>query len=81
VHRQEILFTKHILHRFLEAVEALGACIGIICLHHRCQLVVTHGIGTAIGKHIQKNIFRAQPEGVESAFLQRLQPSFDWYKV
>jgi len=59
VHRHDMRKSQHLLHSVLQAVEALAAGVGIVGDHHRPQLLVAHGVGAAVGQHVQENIFGA----------------------
>jgi hypothetical protein len=37
-------------------------------MQHGAHLLITHGIGTTVGEHIQKDILCVQKESIESSF-------------
>ena len=45
--------------------------------HHGGQLQVAHGVGSAVGQHVQIDIGRIHAVSIESALLQGLQSFFD----
>jgi len=43
--------------------------------------LVAHGVGAAVGEHVEKDVLGFQQEGVEASFLHRLFAPFDWTQV
>ena len=81
VYGKKILLAQNIKHSLLQTLERLRAGIGIVGVHHSCELVVAHSVGAAIGKHIEEYIAGAQTEGIETSLLHRLETTLDGYEV
>ena len=61
------MLSEHFPEGVFHPVKTLGSRIGIVGLKHGRNLVVTHGIGTTIGQHIQKDVLGIQQEGKTSS--------------
>ena len=46
---QQVFLTQYVFHSFLQTHERLRTRIGVVGAEHRRELVVAHGIGTAVG--------------------------------
>ena len=68
-----VLESQILFDRVQELVIALPASVGIVGNHHRRQLVIAHGVGAAIGQHVDEHVPRAEQEGVEAGFGDRPQ--------
>ena len=73
VGREKVFVTEDLTHRVEQPVEALRTGVGVVGLHHRGLLIVGHGIGAAIGKHVEKNVARAKEEGVVTCLFHCLE--------
>jgi len=60
---------KHFLNRIRQTKKTFTAGIGIIGLHHGSQLIIAHGIGAAVGEHIEKYIAGSQKKCVIPGIL------------
>ena len=57
---QQVLVAEDLLHRIRQLVEALRPGVGVVGLHHGRQLIVRHGVGAAVGQHVQKDVAGAK---------------------
>ena len=74
VSRQQILVAENLLHRIRQLVKALRAGIGVVGQQHGGLLIVAHGIGAAVGQHVQKNVAGTKKKCVVARFLHCLEP-------
>ncbi len=77
---QHVLCTEHLFHRSLHTIEGLGACIGIVSLHHGTKLQVAHGVDTRVGQHIHIDVLVLEQEGVVACLLNLLESVLHWQK-
>ena len=77
VHRHRPVEAHHLFHRGGEPREALRAGIGVIRHHHGAQLVVAHGVGAAVGQHVEEDVAGGQQESVVAGFSDRGQAVAD----
>ena len=70
--RHHITLAQHVKYCLLQPFEGLAAGVGIVGPHHGGQLQVAHGVGSAVGQHVQIDIGRIHAVGIESALLQGL---------
>ena len=73
VDRQKILVTKNLLYRFQQLIKAFRTGIGVVSLQHGRLLVVGHGIGAAVGQHVQENVAGTEKECVVARFFHCLE--------
>ncbi len=73
VRRHAVLESQDLLDRVQELVVALPAGVGVVGNHHRRQLIVAHGVGAAIGEHVDEDVPRAEQKGVEAGLRDRPQ--------
>ncbi len=73
VSRQQILKSQNFLDRIGQLIETLAAGVSLVRNHHGAQLVVAHGVGAAVGQHVQEDIARAQEESVITGLADGLQ--------
>ncbi len=71
---QEVFVTEDFADRIEQAVKALRTGVGVIGLHHGGLLIVAHGIGAAIGQHVEKEVAGTEKERVVPRLFDRLQP-------
>ena len=81
VHRKQVFLAQHLLDCLLQALETLRTGIGVVGTQHRGDLVIAHRIGTAVGKHVEVDIFRTEAERIEAGILDRLQTAFDRHEI
>lgn len=81
MHRQQVFLAQDILYGLLQALERLRARIGVVGTHHGGKLVVAHGVGAAVGEHVEVDVARTQTEGVESRLIHGVETAFDGYEV
>ncbi|OPZ67578.1 MAG: hypothetical protein BWY83_02573 [bacterium ADurb.Bin478] len=79
--RQHVLQTKDLLDRGAEFIIGFRTGIGVIGHHHGSQLMVAHGVGAAVGEHIEKDIPGAQQKGVVAALRHGLESLPRGYQV
>ena len=70
--RHHITLAQHVKYCLLQPFEGLAAGVGIVGPHHGGQLQVAHGVGSAVGQHVQVDIGRIHAVSIESALLQGL---------
>ena len=78
---QKVFFSEHLFDGFLQPAETLGAGIGIVGLKHCRDLIVAHGIGAAVGQHVEEDITGVEPERIESGLLDGFETPFHRYEV
>ena len=71
---QGVLEAEDVLHDARQFVEALGAGVGVVGDHHGGKLVVAHGVGAAVGQHVEKDFPRRQQERVVADGAQAFEP-------
>ena len=77
VHRHRPVEPHHLFDGRRQPGEALRAGIGVIRHHHRAQLVIAHGVGAAVGQHVEEDIAGGQQEGVVAGVSDRGQAVTD----
>ena len=69
-----VLEAQHVLDGRRQLVVALAAGIGVVGDHHGRQLVVAHGVGAAVGQHVDEDVPGPQQERVVARFFDGLEP-------
>lgn len=74
VRRQDILIAEDLPHRVGQPVKTLRPRIRIVGHQHGPLLRVRHGVGAAVGQHVQKDVPGAKQERVVSRFFDCPEP-------
>lgn len=61
--------------------ESGRACVAVIRLHHRGQLLVAHRVHAAVGQHVDEDVAVLQQERVVARLVERFQPALDGHQI
>ena len=69
---QEVLGAEDLHDRLLQPGVGSRAGVGVVGHHHRGDLLVAHGVGAAVGEHVEEDVAVLQQEGVEAGAFHGL---------
>ena len=78
---EEIFRAEQLADLGLQTIVGCAAGVAVVRGHHRGCLLVAHGVYTAVGEHVQKDILVAQQKCVVARFGHRLLPRFHRQEV
>ena len=78
---KDILRAEDLLDGGLDAVEGLGAGVGVVGDAHRGHLLVGHTVDAGVREHVHVDVFVLKKECVVAGFLDALEALLDRKQV
>ena len=78
---QDVLRAEDFLDGGLDAIEGLGAGVGVVGDAHRGHLLVGHSVDAGVREHVHVDVFVLEKECVVAGFLDALEALLDREQV